>query len=391
MSTSALASLSPLDQALAAGLPEFLRPQIAAVAVAMYEHAGLAEELGYLPEPIVSAIESSGLSGALYPRELGGANVDPMVEFQLIKALSAIDGTVGWTFMIGSGSGARLASMMPDETLQWAFGAEALPMVAFHVDSRRAMVRPCGSGFVVDGLWSYGTAIAHGRWAAGLARGGHDDDVYVVLIDVDQLELERDWNPTGLRGSASWRYRARAVEVPPHQCFSYTSRSVRRGGEPFLMKRGAVKHLGFNLGVGRHVLSAATDLMSGHVRLESDSAIASNELALVQLGRLATELDAADCLARDRIDRCWTEIQATGHLSRRNEVALGAAATCVSIVAQDVAQQCARLAGGAAIARDCAVQVGLRDLITAGCHLEVAISNYVHEGRECVLERGVPL
>ncbi|GAB2703918.1 hypothetical protein GCM10027089_27600 [Nocardia thraciensis] len=44
------------------------------------------------------ALRESGLLAALAPREVGGFQVGPVTEMELIEAVSAVDGAIGWLY-----------------------------------------------------------------------------------------------------------------------------------------------------------------------------------------------------------------------------------------------------------------------------------------------------
>src|ERR1700732_1870274 len=68
-----------------------------------------------IPLDIVQSLKSAGVFRMFVPRSHGGLELALPAGLEAIRALGRIDGSVGWTAMIGSGS-ALFASLLPRET-----------------------------------------------------------------------------------------------------------------------------------------------------------------------------------------------------------------------------------------------------------------------------------
>ena len=63
-----------------------------------------------IPADLVETLRSIGIFRMLVPRSHGGLELDLASALEVVRTLSRIDGSVGWTAMIGTcGSVARLA------------------------------------------------------------------------------------------------------------------------------------------------------------------------------------------------------------------------------------------------------------------------------------------
>src|SRR5258707_10332618 len=61
---------------------------------------------------LVDALVDAGLFRLWTPRRLGGAELDPVPGLRVIAAVAALDGSVGWNFMVASAHG-FLAGRLP--------------------------------------------------------------------------------------------------------------------------------------------------------------------------------------------------------------------------------------------------------------------------------------
>jgi len=68
-----------------------------------------------IPLDIVQSLKSAGVFRMFVPRSHGGLELALPTGLEAIRALGRVDGSVGWTAMIGSGS-ALFASLLPRET-----------------------------------------------------------------------------------------------------------------------------------------------------------------------------------------------------------------------------------------------------------------------------------
>ncbi|MEX2206201.1 MAG: acyl-CoA dehydrogenase family protein [Myxococcota bacterium] len=72
-----------------------------------------ADRLRRLPDPIAKALVERSFYRVLMPRELGRLGADPVTHLKMVEAFSAMDGSVGWNFAIGSGTGLLAGFVRP--------------------------------------------------------------------------------------------------------------------------------------------------------------------------------------------------------------------------------------------------------------------------------------
>ena len=87
-----MAATAESTQALA-GTP---LERIATIADAIREGGDKAQELRHAPQEAIDAMVDQGLFRFTIPRELGGENASVWETIEVIEAVSAIDGSIGW-------------------------------------------------------------------------------------------------------------------------------------------------------------------------------------------------------------------------------------------------------------------------------------------------------
>ena len=65
------------------------------------EHADAAEQQRFLPNAVADAMAHAGLYRIGASRSIGGEELDPMSQIEVIEVASQIDGATGWNLMIG--------------------------------------------------------------------------------------------------------------------------------------------------------------------------------------------------------------------------------------------------------------------------------------------------
>src|SRR5829696_1934807 len=72
------------------------------------------ERDGRLPDDLVRAISEAGIFRMMVPKALGGSEVDPVTQMEILEVISRGDGSVGWVTAIASGTSWTTAFLRPD-------------------------------------------------------------------------------------------------------------------------------------------------------------------------------------------------------------------------------------------------------------------------------------
>jgi hypothetical protein len=98
------------------------------------ERAAEGEARRTMPPDLVEKLRTAGLFDMGRPRSLGGLELDPLTQMQVIEQLSRADGSAGWTVMIGDSSmffawlDPEVAREMIGNDTQFASSSTAAPL-----------------------------------------------------------------------------------------------------------------------------------------------------------------------------------------------------------------------------------------------------------------------
>jgi alkylation response protein AidB-like acyl-CoA dehydrogenase len=363
-----------------------LLAKVASVAAVVRENASVSEAARTLSRATFTALDEAGLFRSLLPEEVGGFQVDPVTEAELIEAVTALDGSAGWSFWALAGSTARAASMLPHTAEGDVFTTgKPFPLFAFQERPFGNKVHPTGHGLVVSGRWPFGTGVREADWVVAIGEVDRsvepgpwpDAPMLAAAVPLRDVEIVDEWDAAGLAGTGTVDYRITDVVVPWRRVWPYPAEQVR-GGAHFCFRRAPIKHTGFALGVARGILTGLTEHLTARLPgtgLPVD--VIATEIATAQLA-----LDTARAGALTTIGEVWREARQAGAVAETSHRRLRATARYVSEVATEIAGTVARLGDATMIARTHPVHRFLRDLAVGAAHGEISIAALPDYGRD---------
>jgi alkylation response protein AidB-like acyl-CoA dehydrogenase len=120
-----------------------------------------------IPLDLVEALRSIGVFRMFAPQRHGGLELDLPTALDVIGALGKLDGSVGWTAMIGAGS-AIFVPYLPRETFDQVYQNGPNMIIA-------ASAQPAGTaeavagGWRINGRWPFMSGCQHADWILGSA------------------------------------------------------------------------------------------------------------------------------------------------------------------------------------------------------------------------------
>jgi alkylation response protein AidB-like acyl-CoA dehydrogenase len=317
-----------------------------------------------IPEPLLARIHGARLARMLLPRSVGGDQVEPWVYLHAIEETARHDASVAWNLFVAN-SAALIAPFIPLETAR-AIWADPRAWIAWQATWRGAharVIEPDGSLRL----------NRHGRPA-----------VRTLLFRKEQAEAIRDWNPIGMRGTASEGYRVTDLFVP--ECHSGTREdpSLRRDSGPlyaFTMQGlYAVGVAGVACGVARAMLDAFIALASEKVP-RGLQRLADSPVVHADVARREAALGSARVWLAEILRDVWSGADDTAPigLEARVRVRLGCAHAIQ--VSMEVADYAYKAAGTSAIFPGTPFERPFRDIHTLSQQVQSRDAHFESVGR----------
>ncbi|MEU3891921.1 hypothetical protein [Streptomyces sp. NPDC029041] len=333
-----------------------------------------------LPAEAVAALAKSELFSLKVPRELGGFEALPSVEFHVLAALAEISSSAAWCTMVGNTGAALLGAYLSDEGCAEVFGGSTVPKAA-GVAAPTGTATPVDGGHRISGRWRFASGIRHSDWLqVNAVAATPEREVVSFAVPTADVTIEDTWHVVGLRGTGSCDFRLEDYFVPHRRTF------VRRPDDPTSRKRGGAlfamprlsgvtyEHAGIAYGLGRRALALlqkATHPETGHPNLSSRDDV------LGEIGRLGARLAAAGTWVATLHDGILGDLESGAQLDPAVVATTAQTSAClVTEVAADICAALFRYSGAQALYVPNEAERLFRDINAASQH--VAVGNYVY-------------
>lgn len=269
-----------------------------------------AQKIRRLPQETVDTLIDEGFFRFTLPPELGGENATINETIEILEAISAIDGSVGWNVMLGSEINAMAAGGMPKDLAQEVYldnprvimcgggGPGSTPSRALRQED---------GGYRVWGETTFISGCHNAEWcfmAAPIIEDGKpkldptgQPIVKMWFLHKSQYQIMDTWDVAGLRGSGSHNVRAEGAYVAPKWLGvdlmvvpALYDNPVFRVPVPL---RLAYNKAAVAIGVARGALDAFVDLAQNKVPMLSPSKLMDRPIAQHRMGEAEGMLRAA--------------------------------------------------------------------------------------------------
>lgn len=368
--------------------------EVRAVALAGADEA---ERLRTLPEATVGALRASGLFTVGAPRELGGAECDPLTQVEVFEAMSRIDTSAGWCLLIGAMCTALAGAYLGDHAVSRIFErGRTAPHGAWPITA--GLISPAGmaervpGGYRVSGRWAFGSGIRHSSWiftsavvaTPGAPPAAGPPEMISLAVPTRRVTIEDTWHVAGLKGTGSCHYSMAEVFVEDDYTCPFPLAPARRGGPLYRLPIIALltpAHVGFALGVARRALDEITIVARSKVRLWSQAPLLHHQPFQMDLGRAQAKLCAARAFAFEALGSAWATMTGGGALSTEQWSRVRLASTYVTEVAAEVTAEAYRHGGGGALYASSPLQRCFRDIHAATQHVAATDDAYEFAGK----------
>ncbi len=185
-----------------------------------------AQQLRHLPEWASNEMADIGLYRYALPPELGGENLRAREQIEIIEAVSAIDGSVGWCVQISSEINALVIRQMKLELAHEIFDDWGALVCSGHGPANgpnpgRKAKRE-NDGWRLNYQGSFASGCHNATWNFLMGDMCKDEDTGEIvdasfMIPAGEFEIIDTWDTSGMRGSGSQDVRMTDCFVPPER------------------------------------------------------------------------------------------------------------------------------------------------------------------------------
>jgi len=362
-----------------------LGPEVAAAADEI-------ERSQVIPEPLLTHIHDARLARILLPHSVGGDQLDPWTYLRAIEEISRHDGSVGWNLFVAN-SAALIAPFIPLETARAIFSDQRAWVSWGPPNQYKAQAAP--GGYRVSGVWHFASGSRQATWMGAhcpvtepdgslrLNRFGRPT-TRTLLFRKEHAEPIYDWNPIGMRGTASEGYRVTDLFVPEAYSGTREDPSLRRDTGP--LYAFTMQGL-YAVGVAAVALGIARGMLDAFIALAAEKTprglqrLADSPVVQADVARGQAQLGAARAWLVEILKDVWAtadDIAPIG-LDARVRVRLGCAHAITSAV--EVADYVFKAAGTSAIFPGTPFERRFRDIHTLSQQIQSRDSHFEAVGR----------
>jgi alkylation response protein AidB-like acyl-CoA dehydrogenase len=225
-----------------------------------------------LTRPILEALHATRLFRMLYPRSVGGDEVEPGQYVLAVEELARADGSVGWCASIANSIG-LFAPYLALEAARRVFGPPRATCAWGPPNENRGIAVP--GGYRVTGRWDFASGCRHASWIGAHGTVVEPDGslrlnnfgrptLRTWLFPAAEATLLDNWSPIGLRGTASESYTVKDVFVPEEFTGTREDPTLRRDyGKLYAFPQQTLYSVGIAsvaLGIARGMLESLIEL-----------------------------------------------------------------------------------------------------------------------------------
>lgn len=334
-----------------------------------------------VPSDLIDRLRTIGIFRMTAARSRGGLEFDLASIVEAISALGRIDGSVGWTAMIGCSSSLFLP-LLPQETYDLIY-RDSPDVVVAGSSQALGTAQTVDGGWLVTGRWPFASGCQHAQWMLGVFVDD-DDAMRGFIMPARTWHIEDTWSVAGLKGTGSHHIRVDGVFVPAANVFD-PAMGIVCMSEPLLQ---APRHLlpliyaAVVVGMAEGAVDDIVAMANSGRRLQyARDALRDMETFHAELGRIAAELRAARAMLQAQTAIHWQHaltgtLHTDARLAEATQTAVWLQSTCVEIV-----DACFRLGGASALYDTSPLQRRLRDIHAAGQHASAQPRHYAGAGK----------
>jgi alkylation response protein AidB-like acyl-CoA dehydrogenase len=275
-----------------------------------------AERERRLPARLARALAEAGLHRVAAPREVGGAEVHPATQIEVIEVISEADGAAGWNLMIGIENQGFLGAALRPGVAKSIFADPGLVVCGALNPLGRAV--PVDGGFRVSGQWPFasgcqnadyfwGQCVVHEGGERSRDAAGHVR-LREALVPASEFDVVDTWHVSGLRGSGSHDVAVRDRFVPDEMTTAVMGGPLHASGPLFRLppfSRLAYNKVGVATGIARAALDHFVELASHKTPRASSRLLRERPSAQLAVAEAEATLRSARAWVLEVVSELW--------------------------------------------------------------------------------------
>lgn len=352
------------------------------------DNADLAEEERHLPAEVAKAMAHAGLYRIAASRSIGGEELDPLSQIEVIEAVSKVDGATGWNLMIGIEVMGLFGAALTPEVAQEIYDDPGL-IAAGALNPQGRAVRTDG-GYLINGQWPFASGCHNAQWFWGQCivtdgseptrNAGGQVELLEAAVPAGDFEILDTWHVTGMRGSGSHDVAVRDVFVPDRLVTRVTA------GGPVGMQfmdesplyrfpsfaRLAYNKVGVSTGIAAAALKSFTTLASEKTPRASRSLLSEKPATQTAFAEATALLRSARAYVMDAVGEVWEVVVAGDEPTAEQRMHVHLACSSAAENAVRVVELLNTTAGTTANFASCPLERQLRNVRVVPQHLMVS-------------------
>ena len=345
-----------------------------------------------LTGPVVEELHQARLFRMFYPRSVGGDEVEPAVYIAAVGELARADGSVGWCASIANSTG-LFAPYLDPEAAHTVFGPPRSTCAWGPPNDCHGIAAP--GGYRVTGRWDFASGCRHASWIGAHGMVVEPDGslrlnnfgrptLRTWLFPVEQARLLDNWNPIGLRGTASESYMVEDLFVPEEFTGTREDPTLRR--EPGALYAFPQQTL-YSVGIASVALGIARGMLDAFVELalrktpRGTGRLADNAVIQAEVARAEARLGAARCYLIDTVTEIYRRAGPSAPIDIPDRARARLAGSNAIISAVAVANRTYKAAGVDAIFPGSPFERRFRDIHTLSQQIQSRDAHYETVGQ----------
>jgi len=342
-----------------------------------------------LPARTARAMAEAGVCRMLAPRAVGGLEVDPITQLDVIEMLAHAEASAGWVAQV-YGSSSQLSGLVAPEVGWEMFGRNPNAIMSSTLSGPHGRARVVDGGFSVTGRWPFGSGCQNSDWL-GFTVGVYVGDEprldeaglpeqRVLIAPASSAIIHDTWYVSGLRGTGSTDVELRDVFVPNAWSFWWTETPPHPG--PLYRHRWwLLAHGAQRLGVARAMLETVYDLAQVKTPVRGTNLIRDRSITQMQFAQAEAICSSARAFLWETTRNLWEKLSAGEMATMKDQALARLANTNASVGAAQVADLMFSAAGATAIQEKSPIERMWRDAHAAAASSTASIPTYEQWGK----------